>query len=77
MEGDGSTDLLLACCSKKGEASLVDSRACLSSSEQRAAKLLAGDVTAQNEEDKLVLFRKDSQTNKNLLLNFGFLTCQG
>ena len=49
MEGEGSTDLLLAGCSKKGEASLVSSRACLSSSEQRAAKLLAGDVTAQKQ----------------------------
>ena len=58
MEGDGSTDLLLAGWSKKGEASLVASRACLSSSEQRAAKLLAGDVTAQNQEDKSVLVQK-------------------
>ena len=62
MDGDGSTDLLLAC-SKKGEASLVDSRACLSSSEQSAAKLLAGEVTAQNNK-QVSEFRDKRQLNQ-------------
>ena len=46
IDGEASTVSLLGGCSKKGEASLVSSRAYLSSSEQRASKLLAGDCTA-------------------------------